>query len=209
MPLPQELLAAGAQRALNKPLSQPRPGRGCAVSTSRHGASACSKLPPCSISLRRNDGALLQHLLPAVRACQGLLDAGTASGCGRPASCRRTCSQRHPSCRLPLVLLPELGDEAHQSLSPDVHLQCILLHVHPLDQKLDDPRLLRREQLVPHYGEVGEQDRGLALGDLVLALPLRRRFLLQRLNRGRLIVPGPGRRSGMSPLLTAFGTTWK
>jgi hypothetical protein len=32
-------LAAGAQRALNKPFSQPRPGQGCAVATSRYGAS--------------------------------------------------------------------------------------------------------------------------------------------------------------------------
>ena len=63
----------------------------------------------------------------------------------------------------------------HRALGPDPHLERILLHVDPLDEELDDPRLLGGEQLVPDRGEVGEQDRDLALGDLVLALPLRRR----------------------------------
>jgi hypothetical protein len=47
------------------------------------------------------------------------------------------------------------------------------LHVHSLDEELDDARLLGREQLVPDRGEVGARDRDLALGDLVV-LSLRR-----------------------------------
>jgi hypothetical protein len=39
MPLQQERLAAGAHGALNKSFLQLRPGQGCAVSTSRYGAS--------------------------------------------------------------------------------------------------------------------------------------------------------------------------
>ena len=51
------------------------------------------------------------------------------------------------------------------------------MYVDPLDQELDDPRLLGGEQLVPDRGEAGEQAGDLALGDLVLALALCRRFL--------------------------------
>jgi hypothetical protein len=39
------------------------------------------------------------------------------------------------------------------------HLERVLLDVDTLDKKLDDPRLLGREQLVPDRGEVGEQNR--------------------------------------------------
>jgi hypothetical protein len=53
------------------------------------------------------------------------------------------------------------------------------VHVDPLDEKLDDPRVLGREQLVPDGGELSEENRNLALGDLVFAISLRRR-------------PGPG-----------------
>ena len=59
-----------------------------------------------------------------------------------------------PSSRL----LPQLPDQAREALGPDPHLERVLLHVDPLDQQLDDPRLLGREQLVPDRGEVGEQD---------------------------------------------------
>jgi hypothetical protein len=41
-----------------------------------------------------------------------------------------------------------------------------LLHVDPLGEELNDARLLGREQLVPDRGEVREQDRDLAFGDL-------------------------------------------
>jgi hypothetical protein len=77
--------------------------------------------------------------------------------------------------------LAQFGNEARQSLGPDPHPERVLLHVDPLDQELDDPGLLGREQLVPDRRKIGEQDRDLALGDLVLALALCRRFLLQRL----------------------------
>ena len=80
MPLQQEQLPGGAQRALNKPLSQPRLGRGCAVSTSHHGASSCSKLPPCTISLRRNDGALPR----SHRHVQGVASTIVAAATGKP-----------------------------------------------------------------------------------------------------------------------------
>ena len=72
-------------------------------------------------------------------------------------------------------MLPQLADQARQPLGPDPHLQRVLLHVDPLDEQLDDARLLGGEQLAPDRGEVGEQNRDLALGDLVLALSLRRR----------------------------------
>jgi hypothetical protein len=73
-------------------------------------------------------------------------------------------------------LRPEVCNEAREALSPDPHLQRALLHVDPLDEQLHDPSLLGREQLVPDRGEVGEQDRDLALGDLVVALALRCRL---------------------------------
>jgi hypothetical protein len=79
-------------------------------------------------------------------------------------------SQRSASCRPPLALLPQLRDEAGQTLSPDPHLQRVLLHFDPLDEELDDPRLLGGEQLVPDRGEVGEQARDPALGDLRFAV---------------------------------------
>jgi hypothetical protein len=88
--------------------------------------------------------------------------------------------------------LSQLGDQADQAFGPDPHLQRVLLDVDPFDQELDDARLLGAEQLAPDRGEAGEQAGDLAFGDLVLALALCRRFLLHRLNRGRLIVPGPG-----------------
>jgi hypothetical protein len=74
-------------------------------------------------------------------------------------------------------LRPEFCNEARQPLSPDPHLQRVLLHVDPLDQEMHDPRLLGREQLGPDRGEVGEQDGDLALGDVLIALALRRQVL--------------------------------
>ena len=54
------------------------------------------------------------------------------------------------------------------TVGPDPHLERVLLDVNPLDQQLDDPLLLGREQLAPDRGKVREQDRDLALGDLIL-----------------------------------------
>jgi hypothetical protein len=68
------------------------------------------------------------------------------------------------------LVLPHLGDEAHEPLGSDPHLQHLLLDVDPLHQELDDARLLDRKKLAPNGGEVGEQAGDLALGDLVLAL---------------------------------------
>jgi hypothetical protein len=42
---------------------------------------------------------------------------------------------------------------------------------------MHDPRLLGREQLGPDRGEVGEQDGDLALGEVLIALALRRQVL--------------------------------
>ena len=67
------------------------------------------------------------------------------------------------------------GGPNHRALGPDPHLQHFLPNVDPLDQQLDDASLFGGEQLVPDRGEVGKQDGDLALGDLVLALPLKRR----------------------------------
>jgi hypothetical protein len=39
-------------------------------------------------------------------------------------------------------MLPQLTDQARQSLSPDPHLQCVLLDVDPLNEQLDNARLL-------------------------------------------------------------------
>jgi hypothetical protein len=47
------------------------------------------------------------------------------------------------------------------------------MHVNPLDEELDDPRLLGGEQLGPDRGEVGEQ-----YGDLELNPLLRNRELV-------------------------------
>jgi hypothetical protein len=47
------------------------------------------------------------------------------------------------------------------------HLQRVLLHIDPLDEQLHDPCLLGREQLAPDRGETAEENRNLALGDLV------------------------------------------
>jgi hypothetical protein len=44
-------------------------------------------------------------------------------------------------------------------------LECVLLHVDPLDEELDDARLFGGKQLVPDGGELGEQDGNLPLGD--------------------------------------------
>ena len=96
---------------------------------------------------------------PARRSVCGRLDTGTSSGCGRRACCRRAGPQRCSSCRLPLVMLPQLADQAREALNPDPHLQCVFPHVDPLDEELDDPCLLGREQLAPDRSEVGGQDR--------------------------------------------------
>jgi hypothetical protein len=72
-------------------------------------------------------------------------------------------------------LQPEFCNEAREALSPDPHLERALLHVHPLHKELDDARLLGGEQLAPDRGEVGEQDRDLALGDVIATLSLRSR----------------------------------
>jgi hypothetical protein len=62
-------------------------------------------------------------------------------------------------------VLPEFCNEARQSLGPEPHLECVLLHGDPLDEQLDDPCLLGWEQLGPDSGEVGEQDGDLAFGE--------------------------------------------
>jgi hypothetical protein len=38
--------------------------------------------------------------------------------------------------------LPKLPDQARQPLGPDPHLERVLLHVDPLEEELDGPRLL-------------------------------------------------------------------
>jgi hypothetical protein len=66
--------------------------------------------------------------------------------------------------------LPQLACQAREPLRPDPHLERVVLHFDPLDEELDDPRLLGGEQLVPDRGEVGEQARDPALGDLRFAV---------------------------------------
>jgi hypothetical protein len=46
-------------------------------------------------------------------------------------------------------MLPQLTDQARKTLGPDPHLDRVLLDIHPLDEELDDARLLGGEQLVP------------------------------------------------------------
>jgi hypothetical protein len=53
--------------------------------------------------------------------------------------------RRSGSCRHPFDLLPQFTDQARESLGPDPHLECVLLHGEPLDEELDDPRLLGGE----------------------------------------------------------------
>jgi hypothetical protein len=52
----------------------------------------------------------------------------------------------------PLVALPEFRDEARRPLGPDPHLERVLLHIDPLDEELDDPRLLGGRSLSGHSG---------------------------------------------------------
>jgi hypothetical protein len=42
-------------------------------------------------------------------------------------------------------VLPEFGNEARESLGPDPYLERVFVHIDPLNQELDDPRLLSRE----------------------------------------------------------------
>jgi hypothetical protein len=51
-------------------------------------------------------------------------------------------------------------DKAHQAVGPDPNLKRILLHVDPLDEELDDPRLLGGEQLVPNPPRLDEERGG-------------------------------------------------
>ena len=76
----------------------------------------------------------------------------------------------------------------HRALGPDPHLQHLLPNVDLLHQELDDARLFGGEQLVPDRGEVGKQDGDLALGDLVLALPLRRPGTRDEFRRGQQLL---------------------
>jgi hypothetical protein len=61
--------------------------------------------------------------------------------------------------RRQLVALTQLPNQARQPLSPDPHLERFPLDIHPLDQELDDPRLLGGEQLAPDRGEISERER--------------------------------------------------
>lgn len=91
-------------------------------------------------------------------------------------------------------MLPQLPDNAGEPLGPDAHLERVLLNIDPLDEELDDPRLLGREQLVPDRGEVGEQTRrireaaGSSLKEQEIARILDERGLLAAHERGRLTV---------------------
>jgi hypothetical protein len=85
---------------------------------------------------------------PAPRSAYAPRGAGNASGSARRAWCRRALSRRSESCRHAFALLPQLAHEARQSLGPDPHLKRVLLHVDPLNEELDDPRLLGRERVI-------------------------------------------------------------
>jgi hypothetical protein len=55
--------------------------------------------------------------------------------------------------------MPQFPDQARQSFGPDSHLKRVLLDVDPLDEQLDDPGLVGREQFVPDRGGISEQVR--------------------------------------------------
>ena len=100
-------------------------------------------------------GIRTTSVVPSSRVSVGAL------GC-----CRRALSRRPGSCRYPLAFLPKLSDQACQALRPDPHLERVLMHLDPLDEELNDPRLFGGEQLAPDRGEVGEQKCDVALADL-------------------------------------------
>jgi hypothetical protein len=56
-----------------------------------------------------------------------------------------------------MPLSRNLAHQPGQFGRPQVHLDAMDPHIHPLDQQLDNPRLLRREQLVPKRVELGER----------------------------------------------------
>ena len=69
-----------------------------------------------------------------------------------------------PSSRvwMPLIMQPssallcrKSATRLAQSRGSDPHLECVLLHVDPLDEELHDLRLFGGEQLVPDCGEFG------------------------------------------------------
>ena len=105
-------------------------------------------------------------------------------------------------------MLLEFCYEARETLGPDPHLECVLLHFDPLDEQLHDPSLLGGEQLVPDCSEVGEQHRDLALGDLCRtqrALPIggiyacaHRRPVRRRVDRLRGYLDGAFLRQGQA-----------
>jgi hypothetical protein len=74
--------------------------------------------------------------IPRERRCAcARRGAGSARGCARSGWCRRARLVLRSSRRPPLLSLPQLNSRAHQPLGPDSH-------VHPLDGKLYNPRLL-------------------------------------------------------------------
>ena len=60
-------------------------------------------------------------------------------------------------------------DQRLQPFGSQPHLHAIGREVDPLDQQPDDPRLLGREQLIPHRREVGDGLDDVALRDCNVA----------------------------------------
>jgi hypothetical protein len=93
-------------------------------------------------------GAVRRHHQLARRAC------GRSSARGRQSSRRRLPSLPASRCCPPAAC--HLAHQSCKPVRPQLHLDAMDPHVHPLDQQLHDPRLLGRERRV----EEGAIERG-------------------------------------------------
>src|SRR4051794_30588715 len=89
---------------------------------------------------------------------------------GQSASGRSWSSWLRRSCGLPVTL--EIFYQTREAIDPKPDLDPVFLDVDLLDQQLDDPGLLSREELVPKRVEAFESLAHLGLRDDVV-LPLR------------------------------------
>jgi hypothetical protein len=74
---------------------------------------------------------------------------------------------------LPPSCCPPIPDQPGEPIRPEPELDAVHPHIDPLDQQLDDPRLLGGEQLVRQRIELGKRRPDFVLGKVVLLAPRR------------------------------------
>ena len=72
----------------------------------------------------------------------------------------------HAALRASGLIGAEIGDQLGQPLGPQPDVGAVRADIDPLDQQLDDPRLLGREQLVPERVEPLQRLAHLGLGEI-------------------------------------------